>query len=509
MSLLEIHGLTHSFGENLLYKNAELTLNKGEHIGIVGQNGTGKSTLVKICTDQVLPDAGEIIWQTNTAIGYLDQYAEVDRNLTMRDFLKSAFSRLYQVEGEMASLYEQAANGDMGCLERAAQLQECLEIEDFYSIDTRIEQVASGLGLFAVGLDRPIGQMSGGQRAKVILAKLLLEKPDVLLLDEPTNFLDKEHVTWLADYLSTLENAFMVVSHDFDFLDKIANRICDIDGNQITKYYGTYSEFLQKKTLLREDYVRQYSAQQKEIKKTEEFIRKNIAGRKSKMARGRQKQLDRMDKLEALDQKEIKPTFHFPALPLTNTEHLCVSHLAVGYYYPVLSEVDFSIKGGQKVVITGFNGIGKSTLLKTLIGQLPALRGQFKFSAQVTFGYFEQDLVWADSDQTPIQILSDAHPDMAMKEIRKHLAQCGISSKHAMQPIGSLSGGEQAKVKMCLLTLIPCNFLILDEPTNHLDVQAKEALKEALINFSGTVLLVSHEESFYTGWVQRVISVEK
>ena len=332
MSLLEIHGLTHSFGENLLYKNAELTLNKGEHIGIVGQNGTGKSTLVKICTDQVLPDAGEIIWQANTSIGYLDQYAEIDHSLTMRDFLKSAFLRLYHIEAEMASLYEKAANGDMGCLGRAAQLQECLEMEDFYSIDTRIEQVASGLGLFAVGLDRTIDQMSGGQRAKVILAKLLLEKPDVLLLDEPTNFLDKEHVAWLADYLSELENAFMVVSHDFAFLDKIANRICDIDNYQIAKYYGTYSEFLKKKTLLREDYVRQYSAQQREIKKTEEFIRKNIAGRKSKMARGRQKQLDRMDKLEALDQKEIKPIFHFPALPLTNTEHLLVSNLAVGYY---------------------------------------------------------------------------------------------------------------------------------------------------------------------------------
>ena len=192
MSLLEIHGLTHSFGENLLYRNAELTLNKGEHIGIVGQNGTGKSTLVKICTDQVLPDSGEIIWQANTSIGYLDQYAEIDHSLTMRDFLKSAFSRLYQIEAEMASLYKKAANGDMGCLGRAAQLQECLEMEDFYSIDTRIEQVASGLGLFAVGLDRTIDQMSGGQRAKVILAKLLLEKPDVLLLDEPTNFLDKD-----------------------------------------------------------------------------------------------------------------------------------------------------------------------------------------------------------------------------------------------------------------------------------------------------------------------------
>ena len=240
------------------------------------------------------------------------------------------------------------------------------------------------------------------------MAKLLLEKPDVLLLDEPTNFLDKDHVAWLAEYLSSLENAFLVVSHDFDFLDKIANRICDIDNDTITKYYGTYSEFLRKKTLLREDYIRQYSAQQKEIKKTEEFIRKNIAGRKAKMARGRQKQLDRMDKMEALEQKEIIPHFHFPVLPLTNTEHLLVKHLAVGYHYPVLSDIDFSIKGGQKVVITGFNGIGKSTLLKTLIGQIPSMQGHFKFSDQVTLGYFEQDLIWDEPEQTPIQIVSSS-----------------------------------------------------------------------------------------------------
>lgn len=249
MSLLEIEGLTHSFGENLLYKNAGLSLNKGEHVGVVGQNGTGKSTLIKICTKQIMPD--------------------------------------------------------------------------------------------------------------------------VLLLDEPTNFLDKEHIIWLSDYLSDLDNAFMVVSHDYDFLEKIANRICDIDNDSITKYYGTYSEFLRKKSLLRENYVRQYSAQQKEIKKTEEFIRKNIAGRKSKMARGRRKQLDRMEKMEVLDQKEIIPYFHFPEIPLTNTEHLLVKGLSVGYYYPVLSKVDFAIRGGQKVVITGFNGVGKSTLLKTLVGQFP------------------------------------------------------------------------------------------------------------------------------------------
>ena len=509
MSLLEITGLTHSFGENLLYKNAGFTLNKGEHIGIVGQNGTGKSTLIKICTEQIIPDSGRVIWRPNITIGYLDQYAEIDHTLTMKEFLKSAFAKLFEIETQVMQLYEKAADGDMKNLELAAYYQEQLETHDFYSIDTAIERVANGLGLLAIGLDRPIIEMSGGQRAKVILAKLLLEKPDVLLLDEPTNFLDKDHVAWLAEYLSSLENAFLVVSHDFDFLDKIANRICDIDNDTITKYYGTYSEFLRKKTLLREDYIRQYSAQEKEIKKTEEFIRKNIAGRKAKMARGRQKQLDRMDKMEALEQKEIIPHFHFPVLPLTNTEHLLVKHLAVGYHYPVLSDIDFSIKGGQKVVITGFNGIGKSTLLKTLIGQIPSMQGHFKFSDQVTFGYFEQDLIWDEPEQTPIQIVSNVHPDMVIKDVRKHLARCGISSKHAMQAIGTLSGGEQAKVKMCLLTLIPCNFLIMDEPTNHLDVQAKEALKSALMDFAGTVLLVSHEEAFYREWAQRVISVEK
>ena len=509
MSLLEITGLTHSFGENLLYKNAGFTLNKGEHIGIVGQNGTGKSTLIKICTEQIIPDSGRVIWQPNITISYLDQYAEIDHTLTMKEFLKSAFAKLFEIEIQVMQLYEKAADGDMKNLELAAYYQEQLETHDFYSIDTAIERVANGLGLLAIGLDRPIIEMSGGQRAKVILAKLLLEKPDVLLLDEPTNFLDKNHVAWLAEYLSSLENAFLVVSHDFDFLDKIANRICDIDNDTITKYYGTYSEFLRKKTLLREDYIRQYSAQQKEIKKTEEFIRKNIAGRKAKMARGRQKQLDRMDKMEALEQKEIIPHFDFPVLPLTNTEHLLVKHLAVGYHYPVLSDIDFSIKGGQKVVITGFNGIGKSTLLKTLIGQIPSMQGHFKFSDQVTLGYFEQDLIWDEPEQTPIQIVSNVHPDMVIKDVRKHLARCGISSKHAMQAIGTLSGGEQAKVKMCLLTLIPCNFLIMDEPTNHLDVQAKEALKSALMDFAGTVLLVSHEEAFYRDWTQRIINIEK
>ena len=430
MSLLEITNLSHSFSENVLYKNADFSLNKGEHIGIVGQNGTGKSTLIKLCTGQLLPDEGRIIWQPKTSIGYLDQYAEIDMQLDMKRFLKTAFSHLYELEEKMNCLYENIHDGDFQNLGIAAKYQEELERQDFYLIDTKIEQVATGLGLSAIGLDRPIAQMSGGQRAKVILAKLLLEKPDVLLLDEPTNFLDKEHIDWLSEYLCGLSNAFMVVSHDYSFLEKISNRICDIDNYKIGKYYGTYSEFLKKKTALRENYIRQYSAQQKEIKKTEEFIRKNIAGRKSKMARGRQKQLDRMD------------------------------------------------------------------------------NGSFSFSEQVKLRYFEQDLHWENEEKTPIQIVSDCYPSLTIKEVRKNLACCGIMGEHAMQAIGTLSGGEQAKVKICLLILTPCNFIIMDEPTNHLDIQAKQSLKIALKEFKGTVLLVSHEPDFYKEWVQKIISIE-
>ena len=508
MSLLEITNLSHSFGDKILFKNTEMIINKGEHIGLVGQNGTGKSTLIKICTDQIIPDEGQMIWQPEVSIGYLDQYARIDQDMTMRVFLKQAFKALYEMEIEMNELYEKSVDGNTAFLKQAAYYQEQLEQKNFYMIDTYIEQVAQGLGLLSIGMERSLKEMSGGQRAKVILAKLLLEKPDVLLLDEPTNFLDQEHISWLAEYLSGLDNAYMVISHDDTFLEKITSHICDIDNQKIAKYYGTYSAFCRKKIMLREDYIRQYVNQQKEIEKTEAFIRKNIAGIKSKMARGRRKQLERMDRMEALSQKEIRPAFHIKELPVTNTEHLLVKHLSVGYQYPILSNLNFTVSGGQKVVITGFNGIGKTTLLKTLVNKIPVINGAFHFSEQVTAGYFEQDLIWEDAELSPFQIVSDHNPALSNKEIRIQLARCGISGKHVMQAIGTLSGGEQTKVKMCLLLMQPYNFLIMDEPTNHLDKQAKESLKLALSEFGGTVLLVSHEEEFYKDWAQQVIDIK-
>ena len=509
MSLLDIKDLSHSFGEKQLFKEAEFQLNEGEHIGIVGPNGAGKSTFIKICTGQVIPDNGQVVRHPAASFGCLDQYAQMEQNITISDFLKSAFQSLYIKEEQMNLMYSKAAAGDEKALSAAARLQGQLELHDFYQIDTRIEQTAAGLGLLSIGLERQVEEISGGQRARAILAKLLLEQPSVLLLDEPTNFLDKEHVSWLADYLSGLPSAFLVVSHDNEFLEQSVNRVCDIHNGRLTKYYGTYSDFLKKKTFLQEEYIRRYSFQQKKIKETEEFIRKNMAGRKSKMARGRKKQLNRMERMENPDVTENCPCFNFSQLPVTNADHLSVRHLSVGYQYPLLSGLQFSAKGGQKMVITGFNGIGKSTLLKTLTNQIPALDGSFSFSEQVTIGYFEQDLIWDDTTRTPLQIVSDCYPSLPIKKVRQHLAQCGISSCHAGQEIGSLSGGEQCKVKLCLLTLKPCNFLIMDEPTNHLDAAAKEALKNALKNFTGTVLVVSHEENFYRGWVDRMIQIQK
>lgn len=508
MSLLEIIKLSHSFGDNILFKDACFNLNKGEHIGIVGKNGTGKSTFIKICTGQLIPDEGRIIWQPDVKRGYLDQYAQIDKTLTIDTFLKTAFVKLYEMEKKMNSLYEEAEKCS-NVLKRAAQYQEELERQEFYLIDTKIDQIMEGLGLTVLARNHPVGQMSAGQRAKVILAKLLLEKPDILLLDEPTNFLDKEHIHWLSEYLSKLPNAFLAVSHDKSFLEQICTGVCDIDQKKTVKYNGSYPEFLVKKERIYKEYSRKYSAQERQVKKTEEFIRKNIAGRKSKMARGRRKQLERMEKIAPPAQEERKLFFSFQKAPVKKAEYLKINGLSVGYHIPILAGLNFSVKGGDKIAVTGFNGIGKSTFLKTLMGKIPPIKGEFCFSSQAKIGYYEQDFNWLDLRKTPVQILSDSYPSLKTKEVRELLAKCGISQRQATQEIKTLSGGEQAKVQLCLLMHTSYNFLILDEPTNHLDIPSKEALKKALKEFEGAVLLVSHEESFYQDWIKKVINIEK
>lgn len=505
MSLLEIQNLSHAFVDKKLYKDAALTLNKGERMGIVGHNGSGKSTLIKICTGAVIPDNGLITWHPKIKIGYLDQYAMIDRTITIKQFLESAFKGLFAIEKNLMFLYENFSDSPEQ-RKKLTLYQEQLETGNFYHIETEIERTANNLGLTAMGLEKKISQISGGQRAKVILAKLLLEKPDVLLLDEPTNFLDKEHINWLGDYLSTIDQAFMIVSHDHKFLERISSCICDIDNGEFRKYPGNYSNFLRLKAHHREDYRRRYVQQQKYIQKTEAFIRRNIAGIKSKNAKGRRKQLNRLERLAPPSSTHKKPVFSFYSIA-SGHEPLKVEKLSIGYTYPLIKDINLKVKSGQKIAITGFNGIGKSTLLKTMIGELTPLSGKCVFSEKITLNYYAQDLIWQDTLSTPLEIVGSAYPAMKEKELRSHLARCGISNEHMQQAIKTLSGGEQTKVKLCLLTLSPANFLIMDEPTNHLDVKSKESLKEAFKQFEGSIILVSHEEGFYKDWVDGVINI--
>lgn len=508
MSLLEVTDLTHTYGDKVLYKNAEFSLYKGEHMGVVGQNGAGKSTLIGILTGEVVPDKGSVSWQQNIKIGYLDQYARVNRSFTILDYLKTAYQDLYQLESEVQNLYEQyATTEDQTFLQRAFKGQTRLELRDFYSVDTKIDKVVTGLGLDAFGLCSQLSKLSGGQRAKVILAKLLLEQPDVLLLDEPTNFLDKEHVDWLVEYLYDFPNAFVVVSHDFGFLDRVTTCICDIEAETIRKYHGKYTEFLKQKEHLREDHVRRYQAQQQMIKRTEEFIRKNIAGTNSKNAKGRRKQLENLERIAA-PTFTSKPTIHFKEISSDISKALVVENLEIGYDRALLPSLSFTVGGRDKLVITGFNGIGKSTLLKTLVGEISKLSGNYHFAKQVKIGYYEQDLNWENKAMTPVQIISNAYPSLTEKEIRKQLASCGVKKDSVRQAVSTLSGGEQSKVKLCRLLLSPYNFLILDEPTNHLDADTKKELQKALLSFEGSIILVSHEEDFYKNLTDQIFEIK-
>ncbi|MDR0920079.1 MAG: ATP-binding cassette domain-containing protein, partial [Oscillospiraceae bacterium] len=459
MALLEVKNLSHSFGDKILYKNVDFELFKGEHMGLLGRNGTGKTTLLKSIIGNITPDSGDIKWQKNIKIGYLDQQAEINQSFTIFEYLKTAFADLYEIEEKLNKIYSNMGeNFDDETADLASDYQNLLVNRGFYEIESIILKVANGLGISAIGIEKIINTLSGGQRAKVILAKILLEKPDVLLLDEPTNFLDKEHVEWLAEYLKNLDNAFILISHNFDFIDQVTNCILDIEFQRITKYYGNFTKFIEVKGLKRESYIRQFQAQQKEIKKNEDYIAKNRV--RASTARQAQSRIKALEKIERLDPPQNTQKSHYvlKSLAVGSEKALKICNLEVGYEKVLLPRLTFDIKSGEKVVITGFNGIGKSTLLKTLMGKIPAISGQFKFADYVKIAYFEQDLNWTDLSLNPIEIVSKKFPKWSKQEVRNNLAKCGVIAKNATQKIGTLSGGEQAKVKLCILINTKSNF---------------------------------------------------
>jgi len=510
MSLLTVENLQHSFGDNILFQNISFSLFEGEKMGLVGKNGAGKSTLLKILTDEIICEGGDIAWRPKISVGYLDQYLEIDSGQSIREYLQTAFARLYAAEAAYNEINESiAAEPDMKKIEQAAKLMELLLAEGFYELDTHIDRVASGLGVTALGMDSELAELSGGQRAKVILAKLLLENPSVLILDEPTNFLDESHIEWLTGFLNEFAGAFIVVSHHFDFLDRICNCIADIEFQALEKYKGNLTAYLAAKDMRRQQYIQNFAAQQKFIAKTEDYIARNKA--RASTARAAQSRMKMLAKVERIPPPKDNPRPHFRFVNswMGNGLLLEVSGLSIGYDRPLLSPLDFKLGWGAKMAVTGFNGIGKSTLVKTLLGEIPALSGGFGFHERASIGYFQQEPTWEDANATPYSYIAALFPKLGKTEILSALARSGISGKHFFQSLPSLSGGEQAKVRICHLSLNKYNLLVLDEPTNHLDVVAKEVLQNALANYQGSLIVISHEKSFCAGFVNATLDVEK
>ena len=507
MSILNVEHLSHGFGDRAIFEDVSFRLLKGEHIGLVGANGEGKSTFMNVVTGKLQPDEGKVEWSKNVRSGFLDQHAVLEPGMTIQDVLHSAFSWLFELEARMNTICDQMGEADeetmTALMEELGEIQELLDAHDFYMIDSKVEEVARALGLLSLGLEHEVSDLSGGQRTKVLLAKLLLEKPDILLLDEPTNYLDVEHITWLKRYLQEYESAFVLISHDIPFLNDVVNLIYHMENRKLNRYVGNYDHFQEVYAVQKAQVEAAYKRQQQEISELKDFVNRNKARVATRnMAMSRQKKLDKMELIELAAEKP-KPEFNFKVGRTPGKRIFETKGLVIGYDTPLSNPLDLFMERGQKIALVGANGIGKTTLLKSILGLIPALEGGVELGDNLQIGYFEQEGDYHNAD-TCIQEIWKDFPGFSQYEVRSALAKCGLTTKHIESQVRVLSGGEQAKVRLCKLINRESNILLLDEPTNHLDVDAKEELKRALKEYKGSILLICHEPEFYSDIVSAV-----
>ena len=512
MSILNVEHLTHGFGDRAIFDDVSFRLLAGEHIGLVGANGEGKSTFMNIVTGKLMPDEGKVEWAKNVRVGYLDQHSTLTKGMTIEDVLKSAFAWLFEMEEKMNTICDSLGEADPdemdSMMEELGVIQDMLTLHDFYVIDARVEEVARALGLLDLGLDHDVTDLSGGQRMKVLLAKLLLEKPDILLLDEPTNYLDAEHIAWLKRYLQEYENAFILISHDIPFLNEVINIVYHMENCHLDRYVGDYDKFQEVYEVKKAQLEAAYRKQQQEISELKDFVARNKARVATRnMAMSRQKKLDKMDVIELAAEKP-KPEFSFQLGRTPGKYIFETKDLVIGYDEPLSKPLNLSLERGNKIALVGANGIGKTTLLRSILGLIPALDGKVELGENLEIGYFEQEIK-GENKNTCIEEIWDELPSFSQYEVRAALARCGLTTKHIESQVRVLSGGEQAKVRLCKLMNRTTNILLLDEPTNHLDVDAKDELKRALNEYRGTVLLICHEPEFYQDIVNDVWNCSK
>ncbi|USK39273.1 ABC-F family ATP-binding cassette domain-containing protein [Cytobacillus firmus] len=516
MILLQVNQLAKSFGADPILTNIKLEVQTRDRIALVGRNGAGKSTLLKIIAGHMAYDSGEIIKPKEVTIGYLAQNTGLESELSIWDEMLTVFSHLQKQEKQLRNLEEQMADSDIlsnsDAYERVLKDYDKLQV-DFkenggYQYEADIRSILHGLNFSSLGYDTKISSLSGGQRTRLALGKLLLTKPDILILDEPTNHLDIETLSWLEQYLQGYSGAILIVSHDRYFLDKVVSQVYEISRHQIRKYPGNYSSYLDQKAANFEKEMKQFEKQQEEIAKLQDFIQRNLArASTTKRAQSRRKQLARMDVMDRPLGDEKSASFGFDIERQSGNEVLNIHSLAIGYEEKVSENISMRLARGDSIALVGPNGIGKSTLLKTIIKKIPSFSGEIQYGSNVTIGYYDQEQAELTSNKRVLNELWDEYPLKPEKEIRTILGNFLFSGDDVLKTVSTLSGGEKARLALAKLMMQKSNFLILDEPTNHLDLDSKEILENALIDYPGTILFVSHDRYFINRITTKVVEL--
>jgi ATPase components of ABC transporters with duplicated ATPase domains len=544
MRIIKFTGLTHEYIGKSLYNDTELTVVDGrpngtpDHIGLVGPNGSGKTTLVKIITGEVVPDAWQVETNGHIDIGVLDQFADIEPTQTVYSYLNAAFDKLYETERRMHALYDSIAalpeDEQLHAVERAGRMEEYLGENGFDRVPKKLDSVLSGLGFTDADREKSVTQLSGGMKTKLILGRLLLEPHDLMVLDEPTNFLDAGYVGWLAEWLRASERAFIVISHDVAFLNRVSNKIVEIANRKLKIYPGDYDNYMKEKARREELQLRQHNSQQKYIARAEEYIANNseeaMGGIVRTKATWLKKMLTTLERIERPDEI-VRPQFRFRHTGgVTAAMVLELRNVEVGYSgTPVLPALSLRVESGDKLIFKGFNGIGKTTLLKSIYGDLPLVSGKLEYGDGVesvflrqeedyenNFSHFDRagrKLLGIRKKQqraiTVMEFAKEYYPEKPNRELQAALFACGLNEVHFFNPVRTLSGGEMTRLRLCLAMLHPVNLIILDEPTNHLDVYSKEVLMHSLDDFAGTVLMTTHDVNADVTWATRIVNLEE
>lgn len=519
MILLQVQQLTKYFGAELILADIKLDIQTKDRIALVGRNGAGKSTLLKIIAGHLAPDSGKVMKPKDVTLGYLAQNTGLESHLSIWDEMLTVFKHVQAMEEELSRLEQLMAQPEMyddaekyeTLLKKYDQLQVKFKDIGGYQYEADIRSILHGMGFYEKDYATKIATLSGGQKTRLALAKLLLQNPDILILDEPTNHLDIQTLTWLEQYLQSYEGAILIVSHDRYFLDKIVNQVYEIARHKIKKYNGNYSRFLIQRAERYEQELKLYEKQQREVAKLQAFIQRNIArASTTKRAQSRRKKLHKMDIMERPAGKEDTATIVFDIERQSGNDVFRMNNAQIGYdHVPLAKNINFELNKGDSVALVGPNGVGKSTLLKTIVQQIPLINGKMNNGANVKIAYYDQEQANLSSNKTVLAELWDEYPHKTEKEIRTLLGSFLFSEDDVEKTVSTLSGGEKARLALAKLTMKKANFLILDEPTNHLDLDSKQVLENALIDYPGTILFVSHDRYFINRIATKVIELSR